>query len=163
MQGLQPAADAKGVQLTRRSSRPAVGVLAMRSRLQQVSGTCCTTPSSSRRQRAASRFASIAQTAALQIASQDNGQGISPEFLPHVFERFRQQDSSTTRESSGLGLGLSIAKHLVELHGGTITASSPGMAPGATFVVTVPAALPAGRPRRSTPPARTTTRCGSPM
>ena len=60
------------------------------------------------------------------------------EFLPHVFERFRQQDSSTTRESPGLGLGLSIARHLVELHGGTIRAFSDGEGRGAKFVVELP-------------------------
>jgi signal transduction histidine kinase len=69
----------------------------------------------------------------------DNGRGISPEFLPHVFERFRQQDSSSTRESMGLGLGLSIAKHLVELHGGTIRAFSDGAGTGARFEVELPA------------------------
>jgi signal transduction histidine kinase len=61
------------------------------------------------------------------------------EFLPHIFERFRQQDASTTRESPGLGLGLSIAKHLVELHGGTISAFSDGAGTGARFVVELPA------------------------
>ena len=74
----------------------------------------------------------------LQIAVKDNGQGISPSFLPYVFERFRQQDASSTREAFGLGLGLSIAKHLVELHGGTITAHSAGNGCGATFTVRVP-------------------------
>jgi signal transduction histidine kinase len=79
----------------------------------------------------------------LEIAVFDNGQGISPSFLPHVFERFRQQDASSTRSAFGLGLGLSIAKHLVELHGGTITASSAGDGQGATFTVVVPANAPA--------------------
>jgi len=73
------------------------------------------------------------------IVVQDNGHGIHREFLPHVFERFRQQDSSTTRESPGLGLGLSIARHLVELHGGTISAFSDGDGTGAKFVVELPA------------------------
>jgi len=71
---------------------------------------------------------------------QDTGQGIAPAFLPHVFERFRQQDSSYTRASFGLGLGLSIAKQIVELHGGTIEARSNGENQGATFVVRVPTA-----------------------
>jgi signal transduction histidine kinase len=68
----------------------------------------------------------------------DNGQGITPTFLPHVFERFRQQDASSTRAASGLGLGLSIAKHLVELHGGTIAADSAGDGRGATFTISLP-------------------------
>ncbi len=75
----------------------------------------------------------------VQIVVEDNGQGIRPEFLPHVFERFRQQDASTTRAQGGLGLGLSIAKHLVELHGGTITAHSDGDGQGAVFTVELPA------------------------
>ena len=77
----------------------------------------------------------------LHITVQDNGQGITPEFLPHVFERFRQQDSSSTREAFGLGLGLSIAKHLVELHGGSIVAASAGTGEGSTFTVELPAAV----------------------
>jgi len=74
----------------------------------------------------------------VRIVVEDTGHGIVREFLPHVFERFRQQDSSTTRESPGLGLGLSIAKHLVELHGGTISAFSEGEGTGAKFVVELP-------------------------
>ena len=72
----------------------------------------------------------------LEIA--DNGQGISAEFLPHVFERFRQADSSTTRKHGGLGLGLAIVRHLVEIHGGTVRAESEGEGEGARFTVTLP-------------------------
>ena len=75
----------------------------------------------------------------IQIAVVDNGQGIAPSFLPHVFERFRQQDASSTRATFGLGLGLSIAKQLVELHGGTISAHSEGEGRGASFTVRLPA------------------------
>jgi signal transduction histidine kinase/ActR/RegA family two-component response regulator len=68
----------------------------------------------------------------------DNGVGIPPELLPHVFDRFRQGDGSTTREHGGLGLGLSIVKELTELHGGTVTATSGGTGHGATFTVRLP-------------------------
>jgi signal transduction histidine kinase/CheY-like chemotaxis protein len=78
----------------------------------------------------------------------DSGIGIEPEFLPHVFDRFRQQDASITRRHGGLGLGLSIARQLVELHGGTIGVSSPGPQAGTTFTLRLPLAEPqaAARP-----------------
>ena len=70
----------------------------------------------------------------------DTGVGINPDFLPRVFDRFRQADSTTTRRHGGLGLGLAIVKQLVELHGGTVRASSPGPGQGATFIVSLPVA-----------------------
>jgi signal transduction histidine kinase len=81
----------------------------------------------------------------VEIVVSDSGQGIDPEMLPHVFERFRQADSSSTRAHGGLGLGLALVKHLVELHGGTVTAHSDGPGRGATFAVKLPfsRALPA--------------------
>jgi CheY-like chemotaxis protein len=88
----------------------------------------------------------------VELAVTDTGIGISPEFLNHVFDRFRQADPSTTRRHGGLGLGLSIARHLTELHGGTLEAASDGLDRGATFTVRLPvtAALPveAARPLR---------------
>jgi signal transduction histidine kinase len=70
----------------------------------------------------------------------DTGAGIEAPFLPHVFERFRQGDASTTRAHGGLGLGLAIVRHIVEMHGGTVEARSDGRGRGATFVVKLPAA-----------------------
>ncbi|MBG1240586.1 hybrid sensor histidine kinase/response regulator [Nostoc sp. NZL] len=74
----------------------------------------------------------------VQIRVSDTGVGIAAEFLAHVFERFRQEDSSITRSHGGLGLGLAIVRHLVELHGGTVSAESPGIGQGATFIVNLP-------------------------
>ncbi len=74
----------------------------------------------------------------VEISVCDTGEGITPEFLPHVFDRFRQQDASTIRKHQGLGLGLSIVKQLVELHDGSVRAESQGSDQGATFVVTLP-------------------------
>jgi signal transduction histidine kinase len=68
----------------------------------------------------------------------DNGKGINPEFLPYVFEHFRQEDGAITRKFGGLGLGLAIVRQLVELHGGTVQAESPGEGQGATFTVKLP-------------------------
>jgi CheY-like chemotaxis protein/two-component sensor histidine kinase len=74
----------------------------------------------------------------LEVEVADNGEGIEPAFLPHVFDRFRQADATTTRRHGGLGLGLSIVKQLVELHGGTISAKSGGRGQGSTFRVALP-------------------------
>jgi PAS domain S-box-containing protein len=74
----------------------------------------------------------------VELTVSDTGAGISAEFLPHVFDRFRQADSSTTREFGGLGLGLAIVRQLAELHGGTVRAESPGEGQGARFTVTLP-------------------------
>lgn len=80
----------------------------------------------------------------VEIVISDTGQGISPELLPHIFERFRQADSSTTRQHTGLGLGLALVRHLVELHGGQVKVDSAGEGEGSTFTVRLPIAL--GRP-----------------
>src|SRR5581483_4760945 len=74
----------------------------------------------------------------VEIAVSDTGVGIRPDFLPFVFERFRQAESGTTRRTGGLGLGLAIVRHIVEMHGGTVDASSAGEGKGATFRVRLP-------------------------
>jgi CheY-like chemotaxis protein len=98
----------------------------------------------------------------LHVRVIDTGQGISREFLPHVFERFRQSDGTSRRTQGGLGLGLAIVKELVELHGGTVQAESPGEAQGATLTVVLP--VPplliepkGGEPEDSTEPRPATT------
>ncbi|MDQ3068456.1 MAG: ATP-binding protein [Acidobacteriota bacterium] len=75
---------------------------------------------------------------AVELSVSDTGVGITPAFLPHVFERFRQADSSATRQHGGLGIGLAVARHIIELHGGSITAASEGPGKGATFVARLP-------------------------
>jgi signal transduction histidine kinase/ActR/RegA family two-component response regulator len=85
-----------------------------------------------------------------RVAVSDTGKGIAPDFLPHVFERFRQADAKTTRAFDGLGLGLAIVRHLVEAHGGTVRAESPGEGLGTTFSIYLPLSA-----VRATSPART--------
>ncbi len=100
----------------------------------------------------------------VELSVSDNGAGISPEFLPYVFDQFRQSDQSTTRRFDGLSLGLAIVKHLVELHGGTVRAKSAGEGQVATFVITLALSL-ERRPlvryrpgRQSNPRCRTSAR-----
>jgi len=89
----------------------------------------------------------------VRLVVEDTGEGISADFLPHVFERFRQGDASNTRSHGGLGLGLAVVRHLVELHGGTIEARSEGEGRGATFTVVLPVADPAPLPPEAPAPA----------
>lgn len=96
------------------------------------------------------------ETIRLQV--RDTGIGIDPRFLPHVFDRFRQADSSYTRESGGLGIGLSIVKSIAELHGGVVTAASSGVGRGAAFDVRLPVRMSRRAPRRA---PRSTSRCTS--
>jgi len=144
LQALQPAADAKGVQLICAVDSSIGPVLIDARRMQQVLWNLVHngikfTPSGGRVEIHVRRT-----DGNLQIVVQDTGQGISHDFLPHVFERFRQEDASTARGTFGLGLGLSIAKHLVELHGGAVTAFSSGTGRGARFDIKIPSAAGAG-------------------
>jgi CheY-like chemotaxis protein len=86
-----------------------------------------------------------------QISVSDQGEGIDPEFLPYIFERFTQADASTTRKHSGLGLGLAIVRHIVESHGGTVMAYSKGIGRGTALIVQLP--IPAVQPEVSAPAA----------
>ncbi|MDP2274347.1 MAG: ATP-binding protein [Archangium sp.] len=138
LQSVQPAADAKNIRLQATLDRMTNPVKGDPSRLQQivwnlVSNAIKFTPKGGRVQVVLERVNSH-----VEISVSDTGEGIKPEFLPHVFDRFRQADESTTRRHGGLGLGLSIVKQLTELHGGSVRAASPGERQGATFVVMLP-------------------------
>lgn len=84
----------------------------------------------------------------LAVSVSDTGEGIAPEFLPYIFDRFQQADASTTRRHGGLGLGLAIVKQLVELHGGTVSVKSPGLGLGTTFLVRLPLSMKPAEPDR---------------
>src|SRR5690606_25885326 len=76
----------------------------------------------------------------VQLVVRDNGQGIAPQFLPHVFDRFTQADTTSTRRAGGLGIGLALVRHIALLHGGQVRADSAGLGKGSTFTVDLPAA-----------------------
>ncbi len=88
------------------------------------------------------------QAGKIQLTVSDTGKGMNPSFVPFIFDRFRQEDGGTTRSFGGLGLGLSIVRHLVELHGGSVEASSPGEGKGAIFTITLPNATPRFQPEK---------------
>ncbi len=135
---VRPAADAKKIRLQSVLDPAAGPVLGDAERLQQIvwnllSNAIKFTPKLGRVQVYLQRINSH-----VEIVVADTGQGISAEFLPHVFERFRQADGSTTRSFGGLGLGLAIVRQLVEVHGGTVHAESSGEGQGTTFTVKLP-------------------------
>src|ERR1700752_1705453 len=135
---VRPTADAKGIRIETYFDSPPAVISGDENRLQQVvwnlllnavkftnsGGRVCVKVSQG--------------GGAVEVSVSDTGQGISKEFLPYVFDRFRQADSTTTRQHGGLGLGLAIARHLVEIHGGTIRAESKGEGQGATFTIRLP-------------------------
>ena len=135
---VRPAADAKEIRLQSILDPRASPVSGDPSRLQQivwnlVSNAVKFTPRSGRIQVRLERVNSH-----IEIIVSDTGQGINADLLPYIFDRFQQGDSSSTRTHGGLGLGLAIVRHLVELHGGTVQASSPGVGQGTTFTVKLP-------------------------
>jgi PAS domain S-box-containing protein len=139
LEALKPAAEAKGVRLSQESKEEFVGLVSGdAARLQQVfwnllsNAVKFTPPGGDVRVRIARAETEV------RVSVSDTGQGIEPDFLPYVFDRFRQADATTTRAHGGLGLGLAIVRHLAELHGGYVTAESAGLNRGATFIVSLP-------------------------
>ena len=152
---IQPAADAKGVRVQTLIDPRAPAISGDPDRLQQVvwnllSNAIKFTPRGGHVQLRLERVNSY-----IEIVVADNGAGIRRDFLPFVFERFRQADRGPTRKTGGLGLGLSIVRHLVEMHGGTVQAESPGEGEGSTFTVRLPfvSVRPARSPKRAHPVA----------
>ncbi len=143
---LRPAAESKGIELALMLDNSAGTIIGDPDRLQQiawnlVSNAIKFTPSGGRVEIVLQR-----EGGHVQFEVKDNGIGIDPAFLPNVFERFRQADSSITRNYTGLGLGLAIVRHLVEMHGGTTEAQSKGLGHGASFKVRIPIANRSERP-----------------
>jgi CheY-like chemotaxis protein len=135
---VRPAAEAKGVRVQKIIDSGPIAIPGDPVRLQQVvwnllSNAIKFTPRGGRVQIQSQRVNSH-----LEIVVSDTGQGIPADFLPHVFDRFRQADQRTSRQHGGMGLGLAIVRHLVELHGGTVQANSEGEGHGSTFTVMLP-------------------------
>jgi signal transduction histidine kinase/ActR/RegA family two-component response regulator len=135
---MRPAAAAKGIEIVTRFPPGAGEVCADPDRLQQVLGNLLSN---------AVKFTSSGgritvglreDGAVTELTVEDTGQGIEPQLLPHIFDRFRQGDNSSTRQLSGLGLGLTLVREIVALHGGSVSAHSAGRGTGATFVVRLP-------------------------
>jgi signal transduction histidine kinase/ActR/RegA family two-component response regulator len=146
---VRPAADAKGIRLVQVVDPKAGPIRGDATRLQQVvwnllNNAIKFTPKGGRVQIALERTHS-----GVRLIVSDTGEGIRPDFISQVFEKFRQADASTSRRHGGLGLGLSIVKSLVELHGGTVRAESEGVGKGATFIVDLPLTAVTAPPEQS--------------
>ena len=142
MEGVKPTAETKGVRLEKVIDRLVGSISGDPARLQQVLWNLLTnaikfTPKGGK----VRVFAEVMQSH-VEISVADTGEGISPDFLPHLFERFSQADGSAERKHRGLGLGLSIVKNLVEMHGGAVRVNSRGKEQGATFIVRLPRQAP---------------------
>ena len=160
---ITPAADAKGVRIETVLDPQAAPVSGDPERLQQVLWNLLSNAVKFTNRGGKVQVRLERVNSHLEVAVSDTGIGISPEFLPHVFERFRQADAGIARERGGLGLGLSIARQLIEMHGGTIDVSSGGVNQGSTFRLKVPLMIvhpvreevPRVHPRSGTTAART--------
>lgn len=140
VEAVRPAALARGVQLATSVAPGAGEIRADPDRLQQIVWNLVANAVKFTDRGGRVTVGVARDGDGLELRVSDTGRGIAPEFLPRVFERFSQVDSSSTREHGGLGLGLSIVRHLVEMHGGTVHAESAGIGQGAAFVVRLPTA-----------------------
>jgi CheY-like chemotaxis protein len=138
-ESIRPTAEAKGVRLQVLLEPHAGPVFGDRERLQQIIWNLLSNGVKFTRKGGLVQVTLQRINSHVEIVVKDSGIGINPEFLPHVFDRFRQADGSTTRNYGGLGLGLAIVRHLVELHGGTAWAESAGEDQGSQFIVRLPA------------------------
>lgn len=144
LEAVEPAADAKGIVIDTVFGDVAP-IIADRDRLQQIMWNLLSNAIKFTPKEGHVRIEVQAQARDIVVTIADSGQGIDPAFLPHVFDRFSQADGTFTRLHWGLGLGMAIVRHLVELHGGHVTAASDGKDQGATFTVTLPVGASPGR------------------
>jgi signal transduction histidine kinase/ActR/RegA family two-component response regulator len=140
--GARPAAAAKGIEIATRFAPGAGELRADPDRLQQAVGNLLSNAVKFTGSGGRIIVAVREDGAFTELTVEDTGQGIAPELLPHIFDRFRQGDNSSTRQTSGLGLGLTLVREIVTLHGGSVCAHSAGRGAGATFTVRLPRARP---------------------
>jgi PAS domain S-box-containing protein len=135
---LRPGIEAKGIQLVESPGEEIPLVLGDSHRLQQMFGNLLSNALKFTRAGGVNHLRLVNEEGGIRFEIRDTGEGIRPDVLPFVFDRFRQADSSIARVHGGLGLGLAIVRHIVDLHGGSVTAHSPGEGQGATFIVRLP-------------------------
>jgi signal transduction histidine kinase len=138
--GIRPVAEAKSIRLDYTAENSDLAVFADSERIQQIVNNLLSNAVKFTEEGGEIELKLVRAGEEAVISVRDSGQGIAPEFLPRVFERYKQANNSTTNRKGGLGLGLAIVKHLTELHGGTITAESEGEGKGSTFTVRLPLA-----------------------
>ena len=138
LETVRPAATAKGIELQTELAPGPIIALGAADRLQQVLWNLVMNAVKFTPRGGYIRIRLAAGDSDAEMTVSDSGEGIAADVLPYVFERFRQEDSSSTRAHAGLGLGLALVRHVVEAHGGAVTAESPGKGQGATFVVRLP-------------------------
>jgi signal transduction histidine kinase len=162
LDAVRPAAEAKEIQLETSFDEEADHMSGDTDRMQQVVWNLLTNAIKFTNRGGKVNVNLARQSGYVQIKVADNGIGIDPQFLPYVFDRFRQADSSSTRHHSGLGIGLAIVRHVAELHGGTVSAESFGQGHGATFTVSLPVSAVKMDSNQSPPPRRATKTPSSP-
>jgi CheY-like chemotaxis protein len=149
---VRPAADAKGIRIAYDKEAKRNFIKGDAARLQQIAWNLLSNAVKFTPEGGFVRVRLECAGAHVKLSVSDSGKGIDADFLPHVFDRFRQADSATTRNYGGLGLGLAIVRHLVELHGGTVGAESGGEGQGATFSTTFPLLAVSTEARCAEPP-----------
>ena len=140
VESVRPSATAKGIHITVELDDDPAIIIGDQARLHQVVWNLLTNSIKFTPDGGSMRVTLTVMESRVELVVSDTGAGIAPDFLPHVFERFRQGDARVTRTHGGLGLGLAIVRHLTEMHGGTVAAVSAGERKGATFIVRLPTA-----------------------
>ena len=140
LEAARPGATMKSVELRFTPDDPAIMVVGDAGRLQQLASNLLSNAVKFTPEKGQVQVALLKNGERVQLQVRDNGIGIAPEFLPHVFDRFSQADTSSTRRAGGLGIGLALVRHIALLHGGQVHAGSAGIGKGAVFTVDLPAA-----------------------